>query len=169
MKVSLSELLLLINKKDEEVSENYQDVLKNSMVTKDREIGTGVETILNTVEDFKTIQCKYEKSISDLIRYKNALALANSSIRLMNGQTIIEAINTIGALKREFTLYDALLCKKATLNRMFDGSGGSSYYRVNDLNFEISDVKNRREELRNKISELEANIANTNATSFIEI
>lgn len=169
MNVSLSELLMLINKKSEEVGELYQDVIKNSVVTKDREVTGDNEIILNDVEDFYKVKMRFDNALYELMKYKNILALSNSSVKLPNGQTIIEAINTISSLKRELGLYDVLALKKPSLNRMFDGSGGSSYYRINDLNFDLNSIKENRNLVKNKITEIEAAIYNINATTFVEI
>ena len=168
MKVSLANLLLLINQKETEVSENYSNLMKNTIISKDRELD-GTETILNEVENFKDLQEKYEKSVIDLEIYKNKLAFANATEKVSADITIIEAINKVSALRRRLGLYDNLSAKKASLERRFDGNGGSSFYRVNELNFDINKIKRIREEIKTKISELEADIQNTNATTYVEI
>ena len=168
MKVSLSNLLLLINQKEKEVNEQYSDVLKNSMITKDKELD-GKETVLNIVEDFSTVIEKYEKSINELNNYKDLLAYTNATQSTESGLTIIQAINATSCLRKKLGLYDSLSSKKPSLNRQFDGNGGSAYYRVQDLNFELEVIKGMREEITNKISQLEADIQNTNATTFLEV
>ena len=97
MKVSLANLLLLINQKESEVSENYNNIMKNSAIIKDKELD-GNETSLNEVEDFKYLQEKYEASAKDLELYKNKLAYINATEKISLNMTIIEAINKVSIL-----------------------------------------------------------------------
>ena len=168
MKVSLANLLLLINQKESEVSENYNNIMKNSAIIKDKELD-GNETSLNEVEDFKYLQEKYEASAKDLELYKNKLAYINATEKISLNMTIIEAINKVSILRKRLELYNSLSGKKPSLERRFDGNGGSAYYRVNDLNFNLDEIKRIKEDIKVKISELEADIQNTNATTYVEI
>lgn len=168
MKVSLANLLLLINQKDKEVSELHSEVLRNSIVVKDREID-GRETILNEVQDFNVVTEQYFRACDELTRYKNLLAINNATVKLDSGMTIIEGINTLSTLRKELYLFDALVNKKPSLDRRSDGNGISSYYRVNDLNFDLDKAKSNRANMQNDISALESQIQKANNENFVEI
>lgn len=168
MKVSLANLLLLINQKEKEVSELYSEVLKNTIVVKDRELD-GRETILNEVEDFGVVIDKYEAACDELVKYKNILATNNATVKTESGYTIIEAINKVSVLRRKLNLYDNLVTKKPSLSRQSDGNGISSYYRINDLNFDLELEKQVRLETQNEIAELEVSIQQANANTIVEI
>lgn len=168
MEVSLANLLLLINQKSTEVSEWHSEVLKNTILIKDREID-GRETILNKVEDFDFIYSKYKDVCNELSKYKNLLTIKNSTVKIQSGITIIEAINNISILKKRLYLLDDLASKNPKLSRQSDGNGISSYYRVNDLNFDLESIKAERIEVKDEITQLESEIQQTNSTTFIEI
>lgn len=168
MEVSIAELLLMISKKTKEIKEIYFDVINSIYIIKDRELN-GTETILNEVSDFDVVIDKYEEAIDDLERYKNALNIANSTIKTQSGMTLYEAINCINSLRKKVEIYDTLAGKKTKLSREFDGTGSSSYYKVSELNYNADTYKDLKYTLNTYISTLEADIANTNATNFIEI
>lgn len=168
MKVSIAELLLLVNQKTKEISENYYDVVGSIYVMKDRELD-GKETILNEVQDFNTVMDKYEKSINELTTYKNALNNANATVRTASGMTIYEAINYINSLRKKNELFETLSNKKPKLSREFDGVGSSSYYKVSELTYDPDSFKTLKRTISTSISTLEADIANTNATHYIEV
>ena len=168
MKVSISELLLMISQKTKEIRENYFDVINSIYIIKDRELN-GTETILNEVSDFDVVIDKYETAIDDLNIYKDALNIANSTIKTKSGMTLYEAMNYINSLRKKVEIYNTLAAKKTKLSREFDGTGSSSYYKVSELNYNADIYKDLKDALNTSISTLEADIANTNATNFIEI
>lgn len=168
MKVSLANLLLLINQKEKEVSELHNEVIRNSMVIKDREID-GRETVLNEVQNFNSLIKDYFAVCDELTKYKNLLAKNNASVILESGITIIEAINVLSILRKKLYLFDILVTKKPSLDRKSDGNGISSYYRVNDLNFNLELVKHDRLSIQDHISKLESEIQKANNENFVEI
>ena len=168
MKVSLANLLLLINQKEKEVSELHNEVIRNSMVIKDREID-GRETVLNEVQNFDSLIKDYFAVCDELTKYKNLLAKNNASVILESGITIIEAINVLSILRKKLYLFDILVTKKPSLDRKSDGNGISSYYRVNDLNFNLELVKHDRLSIQDHISKLESEIQKANNENFVEI
>lgn len=168
MKVTLSNLLLIINQKSKEMSSLRYDVMNNSVVTKDRELD-GTETILTDVKDFEDVLGVYKSELEALTKYKNILAKMNATVEVKDGMTIIEAINMVSSLRRELELFDTLANKTPSLGRKFDGNGSNSYYRVVDLNYNIDLVKDEKQSLVDRISELESAIQQVNATTFVEI
>lgn len=168
MKISLANLLLQINQKEKEINEKYSEVLNNSILTKDRELN-GTETILNEVKDFDTVLYDYLKSTSDLAKYKSILAISNATTKTESGLSIIEAINKVSVLRRELSLFESLSSKSESLTRQSDGNGISSYYRVKSFNFNMDMVVKQKDNIQKEIQKLEADIQQTNATSFIEI
>ena len=168
MKVTLSNLLLIINQKSKEMSSLRYDVMNNSVVTKDRELD-GTETILTDVKDFEEVLGIYKTELEALTKYKNILAKMNATVEVKDGMTIIEAINMVSSLRKELELFDTLANKTPSLGRKFDGNGSNSYYRVVDLNYNIDLIKDERQSLVDRISELESAIQQVNATTFVEI
>lgn len=168
MKVTLSNLLLIINQKSKEMSSLRYDVMNNSVVTKDRELD-GTETILTDVKDFEEVLGVYKTELEALTKYKNILAKMNATVEVKDGMTIIEAINMVSSLRKELEIFESLANKTPSLGRKFDGNGSNSYYRVVDLNYNIDLVKDERQSLVDRISELESAIQQVNATTFVEI
>ena len=168
MKITLSNLLLLINQKADNMSVLYSDVLKNSTIIKDRELN-GTETPLGDVKDFDEVLKEYKTASDELVLYKNTLAKMNATIEVENGLTIIEAINLLSVLRNRLDLFESLSNKQPSLNRRFDGNGSNAYYRVTDLNFDAETIKAEKQELVDEIARLETLIQEKNATTFVEV
>lgn len=169
MKVSLAELILLINRTESETHEKQNVIYKNITITKDLEID-GTETLLNEVEPFNEIYNAYIDSLNKLEDYKNALTKANCNTKLVdNDLTITQALNRINNLRRQLSIYESLSCKKATKERRFDGNGSTSYYRVNELNFKMKNIEELKVVTSSQIDKLESVITATNASTFVEI
>lgn len=169
MKVSLAELILLISRTSNEVYEKKNAIFKNTVITSDVEL-TGVETILNNVENFNELYNEYINSLEKLEKYKNTLALANCTRKIVDGDlTITEALNKVIILRRQLEVYENLLLKKETKERRFDGNGSTSYYRVNSLNFSVTEMEKLKSETAAKIDKLESLITATNTSTFVEI
>ena len=168
MKVTLSNLLLIINQKSKEMSTLRYDVMINCTITKDRELD-GTEQVLVDVKDFEEVLSKYKSELNTLTKYKNILAKMNATVKVKENMTVIEAINTVSSLRKELELFETLSSKVPSLSRKFDGNGSSSYYRVVDLNYDIDVIKAEKQALVDEISNLETLIQQVNATTFVEI
>ena len=169
MKVSLAELILLINRSTNDVYEKRNTVFKNTMKTSDFEL-SGQETVLNNVEDFTQLYNDYTNSLTRLEQYKNILAQANCTTKIPEfNLTITEALNKIRTCRTLLEMYDSLALKKETKERRFDGNGSTSYYRVNSLNFSATEMESLKTTTAAKIDKLESLIATTNASTFVEI
>lgn len=169
MKVSLAELILLINRSTNDVYEKRNTVFKNTIQTSDVEL-SGQKTVLNDVEDFTKLYNDYTNSLTRLEQYKNILAQANCTTKIPEfNLTITEALNKIRTCRTLLEMYDSLALKKETKERRFDGNGSTSYYRVNSLNFSVTEMESLKSTTAAKIDKLESLIATTNASTFVEI
>lgn len=170
MKISLSELILLINRTESEIQEKQNIIYKNIIITKDVEIDNGFETLLTDVEPFDTIYNSYIESLTRLETYRNALTKANCNTKIVdNDLTIIEALNKINNLRKQLSLYDNLSVKRSSKDRRFDGNGSTSYYRCNELNFKMESIEQLRKATSSQIDKLESLITSTNASTLVEI
>ncbi|MFX0548164.1 hypothetical protein ACOAKC_02395 [Hathewaya histolytica] len=167
-KITLSELILLINQTNDKVYTSSSEIVKNSIIIKHRELD-GKETILNNVKDFNNKYNLYIECLHKLETYKNKLSKANSQIIATKGMTILETLNHMNNLKKQLALLDELCAKEPSLKRYFDGNGSNAYYRVEDLNFDIEKYKNEKLRLQSEINNLESCIQQANANNFVEI
>ena len=62
--------------------------------------------------------------------------------------SINEMINQVKALRKMSELYDVILGEKPKLQRKFDGNGSQAYYRVQELNFNIEEIKKAKEKTK---------------------
>lgn len=167
-KITLSELILLINQTNEKAYVCSSEIQKNSIIIKHRELD-GRETVLNETKDFDTQYNLYMECLHNLEVYKNKLSKANSQIIATKGMTILETLNHMNNLKKQLTLLDELCTKSSSLKRYFDGNGSNAYYRVEELNFHIEKYKNEKSKLQSEINNLESCIQQANANNFVEI
>lgn len=169
MKISLAELILLINRTESEITEKSSIIYKNIIITKDVEID-GKETILNDTLPFNDIYNSYIDSLTRLENLKNILTKTNCSTKISEHDiTITEALNKINNYRKQLSLYEHLALKRPSKERRFDGSGSSSYYRVNELNYIPEIIEELKRVTNSQIDKLESLIAMTNTSTFVEI
>lgn len=168
MRISLSELILLINEKKNELIDAFKEVDKASIIMKDKNLD-GSEIVLSEVKDFKKAFDNYEKVVNEFVEYKNALANVNSITKINSTLTIIEAINTLSSLRIKLEHLKHLSSKKPSITREFDGNGGSSYYSVSELNFEIKEILDKKQSLQRTITKIESDLAIANATNYVDL
>lgn len=166
--LSLNNLILLINQGEKELDTLKYDVLRNSIITQDVELN-GDKTVLKEVENFDTLMEKYNDNLLKLNNYRNILTQSNSTVKLSCGITIIEAIDKVKFLNKKLRLLEDLCNKTESKRRMYDGAGGSSYYREDKFNFDIDKIKSEKDKINKQIADLEADIQNTNAITMVEI
>ena len=169
METTFANLLILIQQESAKLGEIKDKIRKNSTITKDKEIESGKETLLQDVENFDDLMAQYNVSSDKLVYYKNMLNKENNSTMVEKDETISDVINIIKELRSRLSLLDTLSYKQTSRDRRFDGNGGYAYYRVVELNFNMDDINILREETKNEISRLEALIQNVNATTVITI
>ena len=83
--------------------------------------------------------------------------------------SINEMINQVKALRKMSDLYDVILGEKPRLQRKFDGNGSNAYYRVQELNFDIEEIRKAKEKTNNLIISLENEINILNSNTFVEL
>lgn len=167
-KITLSELILLINQTEKEANYNFYNVLNNSIVIKDRELD-GKETILNEIKEFDQEYNLYVDSINKLECYKNKLSKANATSIAYKDMTILETLNNINNLKKQLNLLEELCDKTPSLKRCFDGNGSNAYYKVEKLNFDLDIYSNKKHKIQLQINTLESAIQQANANTFVQI
>lgn len=166
--ISLISLFTLIKQEEEKLSEIKDKIFKNALVTKDRELD-GRETLLSEVEVIEELFISYNLLSNKIVNHKNKLNYYNTTTKVSGELSIIGAINTIKAFRSELNMLDSLSRKTPSLDRKFDGNGGSAYYRVIDLNFKLPNVNERRDFLNKEIARLDSLIQNANATTLVKI
>ena len=78
-------------------------------------------------------------------------------------------INQVKALRKMSDLYDVILSEKPKLQRKFDGNGSQAYYRIQELNFDVEEIKKAKEKTNNLIMSLENEINILNSNTFVEL
>ena len=122
----------------------------------------------NVIEDYKsdfTEELKeYEESIEKLSKYKKMLYLKNNEFKLSDGRSIQEAIVDNTNLRKLKIIYDSLLEKRESKSRITEVN--NSYFISETLNYNLKDVKKKKEELENRIYQTEFEISKLNSIEF---
>lgn len=168
MKMTLSQLILEISRREKELYKLEQEVLRNSMEKIDRDLN-GTETLLSRdLIPFDRVMDEYLISIETLNRYKIALNNQNQNIFLDNGNTIAETLIIIKNLRKRVDLLDILASKTETMARRSDANI-SVYYSVSRPTYNVAYCKNDKTVLENIINSYEAMIQNANASTYVEL
>ena len=169
MNINLTNLMNLINNEESLAYEKYRDLVNNLVITKDRELD-GTETVLNEVKDFDSLYNDYLSQVKKVGVYKSVLARYNTNtISETTKMSINEMINQVKALRKMSDLYDIILNEKPRLQRKFDGNGSQAYYRIQELNFDIEEIRKAKEKTNNLIMSLENEINILNSNTFVEL
>lgn len=165
---TLSGLLSLINQSKERVFDLSIDV-KNAAIVQVHEELDGRKTIVSEDLDFDAALSEYQSEQSKLEAFKNALMTHNSITRIPNGMTIVEAMNHIAKLRSTVSLLNGLCTNKSSKLRSSDGNGISAYYKCTDLKYNRDDMDKARLRMTDLITNLETDIATTNAKTEVII
>lgn len=168
-KISLVNLMNLVSQLENDKNDQYCEVINNTIIVKDRELN-GDEMVLNEVSDFGIELSKYIDLCTKISKYKSIIAKTNANtISEITGKSIIDMINEIKQYKNILATYDTLLSKKPSLKRCFDGNGGSSFYKVTELNFDTKQIQSDKDFVIGMIMKYENEINNLNANTMVEI
>lgn len=167
--ISILNLMSLISQKENEVSDIVNRMSYASVVQKHIEIETKSETVLNEVEDFDLLYDDYIVTQNEVSECRGALAETNATTLLSNGRSIIQSINDIKGYRNVLYQLDRYINKKETLNRRFDGNGGSSYYEKNELNYSVNAMREEKDKYIKLIEETENEISTLNATTLVQL
>ena len=164
MKTNISSLMNLI-------SEEERNLNNISYTIKGYAINTSVEELdgrINVVEDnkeaFELDLREIEKSTNELSRLKAILYEKNNEFKLSDGRSIQQAIVDNTNLRKLKTTYEQLLLLKNSKKRVTEVN--NSYFECKTVNFDSNQLRQKLEEIDNKIQKTDFEISKLNSVEF---
>ena len=164
MKTNISALMSLI-------SEEERYLNSRSYTIKGYAINTSVEELdgrINVVEDNKEafdIDLKeIERSANELSRLKAILYEKNNEFKLNDGRSIQQAIVDNTNLRKLKSTYEQLLLLKNSKKRVTEVN--NSYFECKTVNFDSNQLRQKLEEIDNKIQKTDFEISKLNSVEF---
>ena len=164
MKTNISALMSLI-------SEEERYLNSRSYTIKGYAINTSVEELdgrINVVEDNKeafVLDLKeIERSTNELSRLKAILYEKNNEFKLNDGRSIQQAIVDNTNLRKLKSTYEQLLLLKNSKKRVTEVN--NSYFECKTVNFDSNQLRQKLEEIDNKIQKTDFEISKLNSVEF---
>ena len=164
MKTNISGLMSLI--KDLESNLDDLEIQINNHAQNKKIIE--LNKVENVIEDYKKDYCEeikeYEDTINRISYLKRILYEKNNSFKLSDGRSIQEAIVDNTNLRKLKNLYNTLLEKRNSKLRITEVN--NSYFEETIVNFDVDDLKNKKQNLETKIYETDFEISKLNSIEF---
>ena len=164
MKTNISGLMSLI--KDLESNLDDLEIQINNHAQNKKIIE--LNKVENVIEDYKKDYCEeikeYEDTIYRISYLKRILYEKNNSFKLSDGRSIQEAIVDNTNLRKLKNLYNTLLEKRNSKLRITEVN--NSYFEETIVNFDVDDLKNKKQNLETKIYETDFEISKLNSIEF---
>lgn len=164
MKTNISALMSLISEE-----ERYLNC--RSYTIKGYAINTSVEELdgrINVVEDnkeaFDLDLKEIERSANELSRLKAILYEKNNEFKLNDGRSIQQAIVDNTNLRKLKSTYEQLLLLKNSKKRVTEVN--NSYFECKTVNFDSNQLRQKLEEIDNKIQKTDFEISKLNSVEF---
>lgn len=161
--ITLSNLLVLIEQTKEQIRELSRLVRRASIITRDVELNGNI-TEINEVLNFEKIFADFNNEMKKLVLYKDLLMTNNATVETSFGITITQTMNEIIRLKELKNVLDDIYTTRSTKTRFSDGNGISAYYKESVYNYDREKIEDTRRDTDARIADLEASLANINAT-----
>lgn len=164
MKTNLSNLMNIANDEERKFTE-YGYALKEYVYSiSTQELDGTINVIEDRKEDFETAFKNYNESQQKLTKIKAIMYEKNNSFKLSDGRTIQEAIIDNTNLRKMKIIYNALLTKKNTKQRITEVH--NSYFESKTINFDSKKLQKEYDRIEKKIQDTDFEISKLNSIEF---
>lgn len=126
---------------------------------------TGKENVIEDYKkDFNDELEEYIDTLNKITSLKSILYQKNNEFKLSDGRSIQEAIVDNTNLRKLKKLYDALLMKRNSKVRVTEVN--NSYFESTTVNFDIDNLKEKSQELEERIHNTDFEISKLNSIEF---
>ena len=164
MKTNISSLMNLISEEEKNFTSNSYLVKTHATNTSIEELDGRITIIEDNKEDFNLALNEIEESTKELSRLKSILYEKNNQFKLSDGRSIQQAIVDNTNLRKLKSSYESLIIYKNSKKRYTEVN--NSYFECNTINFDSKKIRDRINELDNKIQKTDFEISKLNSLEF---
>lgn len=164
MKTNISALMSLISEKEKYLNSKSYTIKGYAINTSVEELDGRVNVVEDNKDAFDLDLKEIEKSANELSRLKAILYNKNNEFKLNDGRSIQQAIVDNTNLRKLKLTYEQLLLLKNSKKRVTEVN--NSYFECKTVNFDSNQLRQKLEEIDNKIQKTDFEISKLNSTEF---
>lgn len=164
MKINIAGLMSMISEYDKEINGLSSSLKKEVYNVSTQELDKTVTVIEDYKDDFVRDMKKLEELTHALTKLKTILYEKNNSFHLSDGRTIQSAIVDNSNLRFLANTYEAILKYRSSKVRCTEVN--NSYFECKDVNFDIQEIREKLEKVKEKIHITDLEISKLNARVF---
>lgn len=164
METNISALMSLISEEERYLNSRIYTIKGYAINTSVEELDGRVNVVEDNKEAFDLDLKEIERSTNELSRLKAILYEKNNEFKLNDGRSIQQAIVDNTNLRKLKSTYEQLLLLKNSKKRVTEVN--NSYFECKTVNFDSNQLRQRLEEIDNKIQKTDFEISKLNSVEF---
>lgn len=164
MKTNISALMSLISEEERYLNSRSYTIKGYAINTSVEELDGRINVVEDNKEAFDLDLKEIERSANELSRLKAILYEKNNEFKLNDGRSIQQAIVDNTNLRKLKSTYEQLLLIKNSKKRVTEVN--NSYFECKTVNFDSNQLRQKLEEIDNKIQKTDFEISKLNSVEF---
>ena len=164
MKTNISALMSLISEEERYLNSRSYTIKEYAINTSVEELDGRINVVEDNKEAFNLDLKEIERSANELSRLKAILYEKNNEFKLNDGRSIQQAIVDNTNLRKLKSTYEQLLLLKNSKKRVTEVN--NSYFECKTVNFDSNQLRQKLEEIDNKIQKTDFEISKLNSVEF---
>ena len=164
MKTNISALMSLISEEERYLNSRSYTIKGYAINTSVEELDGRINVVEDNKEAFNLDLKEIERSANELSRLKAVLYEKNNEFKLNDGRNIQQAIVDNTNLRKLKSTYEQLLLLKNSKKRVTEVN--NSYFECKTVNFDSNQLRQKLEEIDNKIQKTDFEISKLNSVEF---
>ena len=164
MKTNISALMSLISEEERCLNSRIYTIKGYAINTSVEELDGRINVVEDNKEAFDLDLKEIERSANELSKLKAILYTKNNEFKLTDGRSIQQAIVDNTNLRKLKSTYEQLLLIKNSKKRVTEVN--NSYFECKTVNFDSSQLRQKLEEIDNKIQKTDFEISKLNSVEF---
>lgn len=164
MKTNISALMSLISEEERYLNSRSYTIKGYAINTSVEELDGRINVVEDNKEAFNLDLKEIERSANELSRLKAILYEKNNEFKLNDGRSIQQAIVDNTNLRKLKSTYEQLLLLKNSKKRVTEVN--NSYFECKTVNFDSNQLRQKLEEIDNKIQKTDFEISKLNSVEF---
>ena len=164
MKTNISALMSLISEEERYLNSRSYTIKGYAINKSVEELDGRINVVEDNKEAFNLDLKEIERSANELSRLKAILYEKNNEFKLNDGRSIQQAIVDNTNLRKLKSTYEQLLLLKNSKKRVTEVN--NSYFECKTVNFDSNQLRQKLEEIDNKIQKTDFEISKLNSVEF---